>query len=115
MARRFWCDVVLCCRIFFEQFDNGVLSRYGRCTQRLESIVHHLGLVLGGRPAAAFADCLRVPVSNDTPLRVIRRRIADQSDELSVIGIDDFAFRSGQTYRTIVCDLEVNIPELVIA
>ena len=95
MARRFWCDAVLCRRrIFCEQFDNGVLSRYGRRTQRLETIVHHLGLALGGRPAAVFAD---------------------QSDELSVIGIDDFAFRSGQTYGTIVCDLEVNIPELVIA
>ena len=111
VARRFWCDAVLCGRrIFCEQFDSGVLARYGRRTQRLETIVHHLGLALGGRPAAGFANRLMVPVSNDTLLRVVRRRIADQNDELTVIGIDDFAFRRGQTYGTIVCDLERRRP-----
>ncbi|MCF1449359.1 hypothetical protein FS815_21460 [Agrobacterium vitis] len=44
--------------IFCEQFDREVLARNGRRTQRLETIVHDLGLALGGRPAAAFADCL---------------------------------------------------------
>ncbi|MBE0704036.1 MAG: ISL3 family transposase [Afipia sp.] len=111
VARRFWCDAVLCGRrIFCEQFDGSVLARYGRRTQRLETIVHHLGLALGGRPAAAFANRLMMPVSNDTLLRVVRRRIDDQSDELTVIGIDDFAFRRGQTYGTIICDLERRRP-----
>ncbi|RFB76582.1 ISL3 family transposase [Methylovirgula sp. 4M-Z18] len=111
LARRFWCDAVLCGRrIFCEQFGDGVLARYGRRTQRLETIVHHLGLALGGRPAAAFANRLMMPVSNDTLLRVVRRHIADQSDEFTVIGIDDFAFKRGQTYGTIVCDLERRRP-----
>lgn len=111
LVRRFWCDAVLCGRrIFSEQFGQGVLARYGRRTERLETIVHHLGLALGGRPAAAFALRLMMPVSNDTLLRVVRRRIAQRSDALSVIGIDDFAFRRGQTYGTIVCDLERRRP-----
>lgn len=111
MARRFWCDAVLCGRrIFCEQFDKDVLARYGRRTQRLETIVHHLGLALGGRPASAFAHRLMMPVSNDTLLRVVRRRTVDQHGDLNVIGIDDFAFRRGQTYGTIVCDLERRRP-----
>jgi hypothetical protein len=63
-----------------------------------------------GRPAAAFASRLMVPVSNDTLFRVVRRRVADQDNELTVIGIDDFAFRRGQTCGTIVCDLERRKP-----
>jgi transposase len=111
VARRFWCDAVLCGRrIFCEQFDKDVLARYGRRTQRLETIIHHLGLALGGRPASAFAHRLMMPVSNDTLLRVVRRRTVDQHGDLNVIGIDDFAFRRGQTYGTIVCDLERRRP-----
>jgi hypothetical protein len=40
----------------------------------MEHIIHHLGLALGGRPAASFAQRLMLPVSNDTFLRVVRRR-----------------------------------------
>jgi hypothetical protein len=36
-------------------------------TARLDHIVHHLALALGGRSAASFARRLMLPVSNDTP------------------------------------------------
>ncbi len=44
---------------------------------------------------AAFAKRLMTPVSKDTLLRVVRRRVFARYDELNVIGIDDFAFRRG--------------------
>jgi transposase len=115
LTRRFWCDGVLCGRrIFCERFDDSVLGQYSRRTQRLETIVHHLGLALGGRPAASFADRLMIPVSKDTLLRVVRRRVTAHDDTLTVIGIDDFAFRRGQTYGTIVCDLERRRPVVLL-
>jgi transposase len=74
-ARRFHCDAVLCGRrIFTERFDKDVLAPRARRTARLDHIVHHLALALGGRPAASFAGRLMMPVSNDTLLRVVRRR-----------------------------------------
>src|SRR5664279_6565237 len=66
----------------------------------------HLGLALGGRPAASFAKRLMLPVSNDTLLRVVRRRTVPRADPLTVVGVDDWAFRRNRRYGTIVCDLE---------
>jgi hypothetical protein len=63
IARRFRCDAVLYGRqIFTERFAEGVLAPSARRTARLESIVRHLGLALGGRPAAGFAERLMLPV-----------------------------------------------------
>jgi hypothetical protein len=60
-------------RIFSERFGDDVVQLRRRRTARLEYIVHHLGLTLGGRPAAVFGKRLMLPVSNDTLLRVVRR------------------------------------------
>lgn len=106
-ARRFYCDAVLCGRrIFTERFDVELLAPWARRTARLDRIVHHLALALGGRPAASFARRLMLPVSNDTLLRVVRRRGSSRFMPPTVIGIDDWAWRRNQRYGTIICDLE---------
>jgi transposase len=98
---------VLCGRrIFTERFDNGLLAPWARRTARFDNIIHHLGLALGGRPAAGLAQRLMLPVSNDTLLRVVRRRGSPRFTPPTVIGIDDWAWRRNQRYGTIICDLE---------
>jgi transposase len=47
-----------------------------------------------------------LPVSNDTLLRVVRRRASPPIENPTVAGIDDWAFRKNHRYGTIVCDLE---------
>ena len=107
VARRFRCGADLCGRhIFTERFDGGVLAPWARRTTRLDYVVHHLGLALGGRPAASFAQRLMLPVSNDTLLRVVRRRGSPSFAPPTVVGIDDWAWRRNQRYGTIICDLE---------
>jgi transposase len=75
-------------------------------SSRLDSIVHHLGRALGGRPAASLARRLLMPVSTDTLLRTVRRRFASAPVKPTIIGIDDWAWKRGQRYGTSVCDLE---------
>src|SRR6202166_407137 len=107
VTRRFVCEVPHCRRrIFAERFGDDVLPTRSRRTARLECIVHHLGLALGGRPAASLARRLMLPVSKDTVLRVVRRRARPPSDPLRVIGIDDWAWRRNHRYASIVCNLE---------
>lgn len=107
VTRRFCCNAAHCRRrIFAERFDETVLIERSRRTRRLDYVVHHLGLALGGRPAASFAKRLMLPISNDTVLRVVRRRACPRTEPLNVVGIDDWAFRRNHRYGTIVCDLE---------
>ena len=47
-----------------------------------------------------------MPVSGDTLLRLIRSVRWDAPEAPRVIGIDEWAWKRGQTYGTIVCDLE---------
>ncbi len=107
LVRRFRCSVPDCPRqVFAERFGTTVLAERARRTGRLEELVHHLGLAMGGRPGASFAQRLMLPVSNDTLLRVVRRRALPRQEPLSVVGIDDWAWRRNHRYGTIVCDLE---------
>jgi transposase len=106
VARRFRCKAVLCGRqIFTERFPEGVLAPSARRTGR-PTALSTTGLALGGRPAANFAKWLMLPVSNDTLVRVVRRRSRRPSDLLKVVGIDDWAWRRNHRYASIVCDLE---------
>ena len=100
VTRRFRCDIPACPqRIFAERFETAVLPARARRTARLDVLVHHLGLALGGRPAASFARHLGLPVSNDTLLRLVRRRAQVPSEPLKVVGIDDWAFRCQTAFK----------------
>ena len=51
-----------------------------------------------------------MPVSGDTLLRLIRAVPIEPAPPARVIGIDDWAWRRGQRYGTIIVDLERNRP-----
>lgn len=107
-VRRFRCGIPHCgTRVFAERFPPWVTRPHGRGTSRLQGLVRHLGLALGGRPAQALASRLLLPVGKDTFLRGARTVPDDAAvDAPRVIGIDDRAWRRGQRYGTLICDLE---------
>lgn len=105
LVRRFRCGVEGCQRqVFAERFGATVLAERARRTGRLEELVHHLGLAMGGRPGAGFAKRLMLPVSNDTLLRVVRRRASPRTEKLAVIGIDDWVSRSRRMSK-LICSI----------
>jgi hypothetical protein len=64
-------------------------------------------MALGGEGGSRLARQLGINASGDTFLRELRRQdlsIADRSPR--VLGMDDWAWRKGQRYETILCDLE---------
>jgi transposase len=107
-VRRFRCVGKDCRRkIFAERLADTIAQPWARRSSRLQAIIHHVGLALGGRPGQSLARrLLLLPVSNDTLLRVVRRCGIPRFVPPTVIGIDDWAWRRNQRYGTIICDLE---------
>lgn len=108
-VRRFRCTHTPCSRrTFSEPLAPPVGRRYGRRVGRCEALVRAVAIALGGRPGARMLARLAVPWSRDTMLRVLRRNdpSAVPAAPARVVGIDDFAWRRGHSYGSIVVDLE---------
>ena len=118
-VRKFFCKLAHCPRRIFTERVSALAAPYARRTTRLASILNMLGFALGARPAARLAARLSIDVSPSTLLQIIRRVPPHSSATLStlsalpaprIIGLDDFAFRKGQSYGTILVDLETRRP-----
>ncbi|WP_248633263.1 ISL3 family transposase [Cereibacter changlensis] len=106
-VRRFRCCSGQCCRaIFAERLDPGLTRPHWRRTTRLQGVIRHLALALGGRAAQALGRRLLLSVSKDTFLRSLGHGDGRGVAEARIIGIDDWAWRKGQRYGTLICDLE---------
>ena len=107
-ARRFRCANPQCPRrIFTERLPETVQPK-ARRTVRLGESQLAIGFAVGGEPGSRLSDRLAMPVSGDTLLRMIRAAGFEPPEAPRVIGIDDWAWRKGQRYGTIICDLERN-------
>ena len=90
---------------YTETFD-GFLRYNSRMTERLEDFICLLALGSSCETCAKTMKMLNVKVSGDTVIRMLLRRYKEQPIPTcsSRIGVDDFAFKKGRTYGTIIVD-----------
>jgi transposase len=107
LVRRFMCPVALCSRRTFVEQVDGLTERFARRTPALRRTLERIALALAGRPAARLTAHLSVSVSANSLIRLLRRLPDRQpATDPRVMGVDDFAFKKGHVYGTIILDVE---------
>jgi transposase len=105
-VRRFFCDHPTCIRkIFTERLPAFVLP-WARLTVRLCEALQSLGVATNGELGARLAARLAIQTSPTTIIRRIVALPAEPVGQVSELGIDDFSFRRGRKFGTILIDIQ---------
>lgn len=94
-------------RIFAERLPK-LATPFARRTTRLARIVNLFGHGAGGRPSERLMASLGMPVSDTTILRSVKKSSTAQpiSTAVSVVDVDEWAWRKGTTFGMVIVDLE---------
>ncbi len=105
-VRKFFCRTPTCPRKIFTERLPDLVQPWARMTKRLRAALQALGMVTGGEGGAGLAPKLGMRVASPTLLRGMREVASPAVTKVRVVGVDDWAYKRGETYGTIVVDLE---------
>ncbi|MBO0790392.1 MAG: ISL3 family transposase [Ktedonobacteraceae bacterium] len=108
-VRKFFCRNSACPRKVFTERLPELLQPASRLTTRLREALQSIGFALNGEGGARLARRLGLPISATTLLRSLHLVPTAPVGKVRVVGLDDWAWRRGQRYGTIIIDQERHV------
>src|SRR6266699_7056269 len=111
---KFFCRTPSCPRKIFTERLPPFVEPWAQVTTRLFEAVQAIGLATGGELGTRMADRIGFHTSPSTILGRIMALAPCSSAQVSCLGIDDWSFRRGRRFGTILVDLTThNILDLL--
>jgi transposase len=106
LVRKCFCEEPLCIRKIFCERLKGLAEAWAQATIRLNYMVTVIGLATSGMLGSRLATRLGIQVSWMTILRRIMAIPVSSPSSVSQLGVDDFSFRRGKQFGTILVDMQ---------
>ena len=103
-VRKFFCDTPTCRRKIFTERLPIFVQPWARMTTRFSQMLQAIGLATCGELGTRLAGRLGLQTSPTTLLRRVMALPTAQPEQVLSLGIDDFSFRRGRTFGTILVE-----------
>ena len=103
-SRKFFCHNTSCSKKTFAEQPGTEIFRYRRRTCRCERIIARHGISVSSNSASRLLSYMGINISASTILRDLHRMKPASYEDVTAIGVDDWAWRKGVTYGSIIID-----------
>jgi len=106
VIRKFFCKNPKCKRKIFAELPGNEIQAHQRFTNRAREKLQKIFIEVSAKKGAYISGLISMPVSPSTGLRLVDSLEIPVINKVSVLGIDDWAYRKGLSYGTILVNLE---------